>query len=122
MRSLGVAAAALALSGLPPSRGNAEEPPVAPENGSEEAQARAASEAQARAASRGGARARAASRECLARAAGPTRVPRGAAGSTRASRFECDVELLPELARLSVLYGADGWSGGRALSWQDLRD
>ena len=38
------------------------------------------------------------------------------------SRFECDVELLPELARLSVLYGADGWSGGRVLSWQDLRD
>ena len=109
-RSLGVAAAALALGGLPPSRGNGAEPPVAQENGSEEAQAQA--QAQARAAAREEAQARAASRECLARAA----------GSTRMSRFECDVELLPELARLSVLYGSDGWTGGRVLSWQELRD
>ncbi len=110
VRSLGVAAAALALGGLPPSRGNGAEPPVAQETGSQEA-------AQARAASREEAQARAASRECLTRAAESKPVSR----VSRVSRFECDVELLPELARLSVFYGADSWSGGRVSSWQELR-
>lgn len=46
----------------------------------------------------------------------------GAKRSRPASRFECALELAPELLQLGVLYEADGWSGGGASSWQDLRE
>jgi hypothetical protein len=41
--------------------------------------------------------------------------------SRPASSFECELEFVPKLLRLSVVYGADGWVGGGASSWQDLR-
>jgi hypothetical protein len=43
-------------------------------------------------------------------------------GSRRASKFECEVEIAPKALKLSIAYGADGWSGGGASSWEDLHE
>jgi hypothetical protein len=110
--SVGAAAAGLALGLLTPSGGNGAEPPATGETGSEETtQTRGRPPADS-------------SGSGAPIAAGPAaRVCLAQATSVRpASRFECDIEISPDLLRLSVLYGADGWSGGRASSWQELRD